>query len=134
VTGSLLSEKVSEKTELLDDAALEEVVDRILEDEAAQVTPPDRLVSMTCRWLAGSLEDFRPIPDNLPSDVVRAKGFIIQDGQPYLYSHVGRSYDIVPFDGSRLTNRAVNRVVFIRQKFAEDDIRSLFEEQGLKLI
>ncbi|AFM23591.1 CobW family GTP-binding protein [Desulfomonile tiedjei] len=126
--------KPADKSELLSDTALEEAVDRILEDEAAQVTPPDRLISITCRWHSGSVEDFRPIADKLPADVVRAKGFIIQDGRPYLYSHVGHSYDIEPFDGSRLLDRSVNRVVFIRREFQEDDIRSLFAEQGLNLV
>jgi G3E family GTPase len=126
--------KPAEKTELLTDEALEEAVDRILDDESAQVTPPDRLISITCRWHSGSVEDFRPIADKLPVDVVRAKGFIIQENRPYLYSHVGHSYHIEPFDGSRLLDRSVNRVVFIRREFQEDDIRSLFAEQGLNLV
>jgi G3E family GTPase len=120
--------------ELLNEEALEAVVDTILDDEAAQVTPPDRLISISCRWLSGSVEDFRPIADKLPPDVVRAKGFIFENGSAYLYSHVGHSYDITPFDGSRLLNRSVNRVVFIRREFQEDDIRSLFADQGLNLV
>jgi G3E family GTPase len=126
--------KPVEKAELLSDAALEEAVDRILDDEAAQVTPPDRLISITCKWLSGSVEDFRPIADKVPADVVRAKGFLIQDGRPYLYSHVGHAYEIEPYENSRLVNRSVNRVVFIRREFKEDDIRSLFAEQGLNLV
>lgn len=126
--------KPVEKAELLSDAALEETVDRILDDEAAQVTPPDRLISITCKWLSGSVEDFRPIADKVPADVVRAKGFIIQDGCPYLYSHVGHAYEIEPYENPRLVNRSVNRVVFIRREFKEDDIRSLFAEQGLDLV
>lgn len=133
-TASKVSENAPEESELLSNDALEAVVDRILDDEAGQVTPPDRLISFTCRWLSGSVDDFRPIADKLPSDVVRAKGFIFQNGLPYLYSHVGHAYVIDPFDGSRLVNRSVNRVVFIRREFKEDDIRSMFAEQGLTLV
>jgi len=128
------SQEPVQEEELLNEEALEAVVDTILDDEAAQVTPPDRLISIACRWLSGSVDDFRPIAEKLPSDVVRAKGFIFDNGRPYLYSHVGHSYDIEPFEGSRLLNRSVNRVVFIRREFQEDDIRSLFADQGLNLV
>jgi G3E family GTPase len=131
---SPVSENLEEEEALLNEDALEAVADQVLEDEAAQVTPPDGLISISCRWLSGSVDDFRPIADKLPSDVVRAKGFILENGRPYLYSHVGHSYDIVPFEGSKLVNKSVNRVVFIRGAFKEDDIRSMFAERGLTLV
>ncbi len=133
-TDNVISNKLEEETTLLNENALEEVIDRILEDEAAQVTPPDKMISITFRWIAGSVDDFRWIADNLPSDVVRAKGFIFENSKSYLYSHVGHSYTIEPFDGARLVDRSANRVVFIRRDFKEDDINSLFAEQGLTLI
>ncbi|MCX5872634.1 MAG: GTP-binding protein [Deltaproteobacteria bacterium] len=133
-TDDVISKKLEEETTLLNDDALEEMVDRILEDEAAQVTPPDKMISIAFRWLSGSVEDFRRIADKLPSDVIRAKGFIFENGQSYLYSHVGHSFDIQPFEGSRLLDKSVNRVVVIRREFKEDDIHSMFAEQGLTLI
>jgi G3E family GTPase len=129
-----LFEKCEEETELLDEQSLEDVVDRMLDDEAAQAAPPDCLISIACRWLSGSVRDFRCIAEKLPRDVIRAKGFVFENGCPYLYSHVGHSYDIVPFDGERLLNRSVNRVVFIRRELKENDIRSMFEDQGLDLL
>ncbi len=119
---------------LLSEEELEEVVDRILDDEAAQVTPPDRLISMACRWLSGSVAQFRNVAENIPSDVVRAKGFLFEAGRPYLYSHVGRSYTIQPFIGRALENNFLNRVVFIRSQFEEDDIRKMFEQCGISLL
>jgi G3E family GTPase len=124
---------IGEPERLLTDAEIEEIVDRALEDQAAQLEPPDRLVSMTCRWPDGKLEDFRYVAANLPADVVRAKGFIFEQGRPYFYSHVGRSHEIVPFDGRELRNTSINRVVFIRREFKTDDIRSMFEERGLEV-
>jgi hypothetical protein len=113
---------------------LEEVVDHILEDESAQITPPDQLISFVCRWLTGTIDDFRYVADNLPSDIVRAKGFLFESGRSYLYSHVGHTYEIVPFEGPRLLNKAVNRVVFIRREFQEDDVRSIFADKGFELL
>ncbi len=127
-------EAVSGENGLLTNDELENLVDQILEDEVAQVTPPDRLISFVCRWLAGKIDDFRPIADNLPSDIVRAKGFLFEDGKPYLYSHVGHKYEITPFDGPRLLNKTMNRVVFIRREFNEDDVRSMFVDQEIELV
>jgi len=126
--------EAADQPSLLTENELEKVVDEILDDEAAQVTPPDRLISFACRWLSGSLEDFRKVAESIPPDVVRAKGFIFEEGQPYLYSHVGRAYEITPFSGPRLNDTAFNRVVFIRREFKEDDIRSIFAEYGINLI
>ncbi|HMK34761.1 MAG TPA: CobW family GTP-binding protein [Desulfomonilaceae bacterium] len=133
-TDAVDSEITDYGTRRLTEDALEAVVDRILDDESAQVAPPDRLISIACRWLSGSLKDFRGIAEKLPSDVIRAKGFVFENGRPYLYSHVGHSYDIVPFEGPRLLNRSVNRVVFIRRELKEDDIRSMFADRGLRLV
>ena len=124
-------EKMKSHVQLFDEDTLEAAVDRILDDEAAQALPPDGLISITCRWSSGSVDDFRSITANLPSDVVRAKGFIFENGRPYLYSHVGQTYSIVPFEGARLLDTSVNRVVFIRREFKEDDIREMFENHGL---
>ncbi|MBM3299150.1 MAG: GTP-binding protein, partial [Deltaproteobacteria bacterium] len=118
---------------LLNNDELETVVDRMLDDQAAQLTPPDRLISMACRWLTGTVDQFRSVADNIPSDVVRAKGFLFENGLPFLYSHVGRSYEIVPFDG-KLENSFLNRVVFIRREFKEDDIRAMFAQQAITLL
>ena len=119
---------------LLTDDELEDVVDRILDDDAANVTPPDRLISLACRWLTGTVDQFREVADKIPSDVVRAKGFVFENGKPYLYSHVGNAYEVSPFQGPPLENRVMNRVVFIRREFQEDDIRQIFADQGITLV
>ncbi|MGC8659500.1 MAG: CobW family GTP-binding protein [Desulfomonilaceae bacterium] len=118
---------------LLNDEALDKLIDSILVDEAAQISPPDKLISVTFRWHGGSVDDFIEIADNVPSDVIRAKGFVFGNNQAYVYSHVGHKYTVEPFEGARLVDRSANRVVFIRKEFKEDDIRSMFLERGLKL-
>ena len=133
IMNSRLSLESKTETEFLDNEALEKVIEKILENQLAQLSPPENLISITCRWDSGGLDEFRRIADRLPSDVARAKGFIFDKGIPYLYSHVGHSYDIQRFDGLRLLDRSVNRVVFIRSESKEKDIRSMFLEQGLNL-
>ncbi len=124
----------NDNEQLLSDVDLEKVIDRMLDDQAAQIAPPDRLSSLACRWSSGSLADFQTIAESLPSDVIRAKGFVFEGGQPYIYSHVGRSHTIEPFKGRQVDREGLNRVVFIRRGFQQDDIRSLFTERGLELI
>lgn len=120
--------------ELLSEDELEAVVDRMLEDETAQVTPPDRLISISCRWRDGSLAAFRAVAESLPEDVVRAKGFVFEEGRAYLYSRVGRSYEILPYQGRVPGSGALNQVVFIRREFNEEEIKDLFVGQGLELL
>ena len=133
IMNSRLSLESKTETEFLDNEALEKVIEKILENQLAQLSPPENLISITFRWDSGGLDEFRRIADRLPSDVARAKGFIFDKGIPYLYSHVGHSYDIQRFGGLRLLDRSVNRVVFIRSESKEKDIRSMFLEQGLNL-
>ena len=123
-----------EDEELLSEAELDIMVERALEDQSAQLEPPDRLVCMTCRWLSGTLADFRYVAENLPDDVVRAKGFVFHEGRPYFYSHVGGSFEIGQFEGRDLKNKTINRVVFIRREFKTDDILEKFRERGLNVL
>jgi G3E family GTPase len=119
---------------LLSEAELDALVEQVLEDQSAQLEPPDRLVCMTCRWLSGTLADFRYVAENLPDDVVRAKGFVFDEGRPYFYSHVGRSFEIALFEGRDLRNKTINRVVFIRREFKTDDILEKFRDRGLNVL
>jgi G3E family GTPase len=133
-TEAVVSERMNQEKHLLENDALEEILDRILEDEAAQATPPDLLFSVALRWPPGSVEAFRHVADHLPPDVVRAKGFVFANGRHYLYSHVGHSYEIVPFKGLRALNKSFNRAVFIRTECKDEDLRSMFTDQGLDLL
>ncbi|MFC1833574.1 CobW family GTP-binding protein [Thermodesulfobacteriota bacterium] len=119
---------------LLTEDDLEHVIDDMLTDQAAQVAPPDRLSSLSCRWHSGTVEDFRFIAERLPEDVVRAKGFLFEDGKTYLYSHVGRTFELEPHVGRMPDRVGVNRAVFIRRGFEQDDILALFADRGLKLL
>ncbi len=110
---------------------LDEIVDDILQDEAAQVTPPDLLTSATFHWNEGTLKDFQYIAEHIPGDVVRAKGFLFHAGRWFLYNHVGRRYEITPMNDMRNSEQSVNRIVLVRQLTDYDDIRSLFLSRNI---
>lgn len=120
--------------ELLDEAGLDQVVDRILDTGALSLKPPDSLMSITCRWRGGGLDRFKAVARAVPGDVVRGKGFIHDNGQVYLYSHVGRDFTIEPYEKPVGGEEGLNRVVFIRASFNQEDLTKLFEDQGLELI
>ncbi|MBM3298383.1 MAG: GTP-binding protein, partial [Deltaproteobacteria bacterium] len=82
----------------------------------------------------GTVADFRFVAENLPSDVIRAKGFVFENNEPYLYSHVGKTHELGRFRGPKQFMTTVNRVVVIRRESKEDDIRSLFAQKGLGLL
>ncbi|MFH1115793.1 MAG: GTP-binding protein, partial [Pseudomonadota bacterium] len=127
------SRGLPEETSVMEEDELEEIIDDILQDAAAQVTPPDLLTSATFRWSQGTLRDFQYVADNIPLDVVRAKGLIQDDGRWFLYNHVGRRYEITRMENGRQTDQSVSRVVFVRQQADYDDIRDLFLSRNMAI-
>ncbi len=55
---------------------LDGYIDDLLNDEAAQVTPPDRLLSYVLEWPPGTEAGFKKWLASLPSRLVRAKGLV----------------------------------------------------------
>ncbi len=123
----------SETVPLLNETQLDDMIDDILSDQASQLSPPDQLMSMVCMWNGGSLDEFKAVAANIPKDVVRGKGFVFDNGQIYLYNHVGKTHTVVPYEGRNPGREGVNRIVFIRSRFEQDDIRSLFQDAGIQL-
>jgi G3E family GTPase len=67
---------------------LEKFIDDLIDSPDLELTPPDQLMSVTWRWEGEDLEEVKEMAKNLPSSVVRAKGFIEQGGEIYLFSYV----------------------------------------------
>ena len=78
-----------------------------------EITPPDALVSVTYQWTGDDLEQITAMADNLPSSVVRAKGFIEADGNTFIFSYVMGDWSIEDsgIPPERITHK--NIVVFI---------------------
>jgi G3E family GTPase len=83
-------ESVSKKYErrVLSENELDAFVDDLLDDPDLEITPPDRLLSVTYRWSGDDLEQVREMAGRLPSSVVRAKGFLEEKGGIFLFNYV----------------------------------------------
>ena len=107
---------------VLSENELDAFVDDLLDDPDLEITPPDRLLSVTYRWTGNDLEQVKEMAGSLPSSVVRAKGFIEEKGKIYLFSYVMGDWSIeeseIPED--RIEHKDV--VVFIGPPESMEDI------------
>ena len=77
-----------EKARLLSEKDLDAFIDGLLDSPDLEITPPDLLMSVTYRWSGQDLDQVRDMARNLPSSVVRAKGFLEGEGRIYLLNYV----------------------------------------------
>lgn len=92
---------------------LEAYIDDLLADETAEVTPPDRLLSLVVDWPGGAQEELRAWLGALPVRVVRGKGLVKFEGILWLFSLVNGNWTIDPYTGSAPRDEVVDRLVFI---------------------
>jgi G3E family GTPase len=75
---------------------LEKYIDELLDSPDLEITPPDRLVSVTYQWRGNDLEEVKSMAQSLPKAVLRAKGFVEEKGMTYLFSYVMGDWTIEP--------------------------------------
>lgn len=92
---------------------LESYIDDLLADETAEVTPPDRLLSLVVEWPGGTQEGLRAWLGGLPDRVVRGKGLVRFDGELWLFGLVNGKWTIEPYAGPAPADEVVDRLVFI---------------------
>lgn len=105
---------------------LEGYIDDLLNDEVAQVTPPDRLLSHVLEWAPGTEAGFKEWLASLPPRFVRAKGLVRLDGEFRLFNLVNGNWTIVPYDGPAPERGVGDRVVLISRP---EDIRYIQEKE-----
>jgi G3E family GTPase len=98
---------------VLSENELDQFVDDLLDDPDLEITPPDRLLSVTYHWSGNDLEQVREMAGKLPSSVVRAKGFIEEKGQIYIFNYVMGDWTIERSDIPEDRIEHMNVVVFI---------------------
>ncbi|UCB50302.1 MAG: GTP-binding protein [Deltaproteobacteria bacterium] len=98
---------------VLSENELDKFVDDLLDDPDLEITPPDRLLSVTYHWSGNDLEQVREMAGRLPSSVVRAKGFIKEKGQIYIFNYVMGDWTIEESDIPEDRIEHMNVVVFI---------------------
>ncbi|MHB0980804.1 MAG: CobW family GTP-binding protein [Thermoleophilia bacterium] len=92
---------------------LEAYIDDLLTDETAEVTPPDRLLSLVVEWPGGSQEELRAWLGALPVRVVRGKGLVKFEGVLWLFSLVNGNWTVEPYTGSAPRDEVADRLVFV---------------------
>lgn len=106
------------------DEQLDDYIDGLLNDDSAQVTPPDRLMSLVVEWPPGSEADFRQWLGTLPAKLVRAKGLVRLDGVFRLFDLVNGNWTLGAYNGPVPEPGVRDRVVVISRP---EDIASINE-------
>ena len=98
---------------VLSEEELDQFIDELLDSPDLEITPPDTLVSVTYSWNGDDLEQIRAMAEALPPAVVRAKGFVEEKGDMYLFSHVMGDWTIEKTAVPKNRIKHKNIVVFI---------------------
>ena len=79
---------------VLTDAELDVYVEELLNDPDLEITPPDLLVSTAFTWNGTDLDEVRKMAHDLPPNVIRSKGFVVENGVWHLFSYVMGTWSI----------------------------------------
>jgi G3E family GTPase len=92
---------------------LEQFIDDLLDSPDLEITPPDTLMSVAYHWEGDNLQEISAMAEDLPASIVRAKGFVEENGRMYLFNYVMGTWTLVETSvpGSRIKHK--NMVVFI---------------------
>ncbi len=107
------SERPRPQAAVLSDQELDQFIDDLLDSPDLEITPPDTLMSVTYLWHGEDLAQVRAMAAALPPSVVRAKGFVEEKGDMYLFSYVMSDWTIEKTHIPRDRIKHKNIVVFI---------------------
>jgi len=99
------------KIPVMTEAELDAYIDRLLDSPELEITPPDILISTAYQWNGLELGEVRALAGSLPRSVVRAKGFVEENGIMYIFNYVMGDWTIevspVPFERIKHKNIVV---------------------------
>jgi G3E family GTPase len=101
---------------------LEKFIDDLLDSPELEITPPDTLISVAYEWQGHSLEQVRTLANRLPAAVIRAKGFVDENGKMHIFNYVMGDWTIEEIDLPRDRVKHKNIVVFIGPPESMDGI------------
>ncbi|MDH3886618.1 MAG: GTP-binding protein, partial [Desulfobacterales bacterium] len=101
------------KGSVLSEEALDQFIDDLLDSPDLEITPPDTLMSVTYSWNGDDLEQVSAMAEALPAAVVRAKGFVEEKGEMYLFNYVMGDWTVEKTDVPKDRIKNKNIVVFI---------------------
>jgi G3E family GTPase len=97
---------------VLSDSELDGVIDKLLFQPGADLTPPDCLVSRVYAW-AGDAAAFRSLAERLPKNILRAKGFLRGEHFTHLFDWVMGRWTLQEFELPENRMALINRIVVI---------------------
>ena len=92
---------------------LDDFIAELLNQPGLETTPPDQLASVTYKWHGSDFQEIRDMAEKLPASVIRAKGFVQENGQVYLFSYVMGDWTIEASKKKSSEIEHMNMVVFI---------------------
>jgi len=92
---------------------LEQYLEEMLETITAEMTPPDSLMSAAYRWGGEDLGQIEEMVRRLPRSIIRAKGFLFNQGSYYLFSYVMGDWSLEKCDLTPDRIQHKNILVFI---------------------
>ncbi len=108
---------------VLSSKELEDFISELMEQPGQQTNPPDQLASVTYQWRGTNLEEIREMAPKLPAAVIRAKGFVQENGVVHLFSYVMGDWTIETISKTAAEISHMNIVVFIGAVDAMDGIK-----------
>ncbi|MFC1578186.1 CobW family GTP-binding protein [Thermodesulfobacteriota bacterium] len=97
----------------LSDEELDQCIDELLDSPDLEITPPDTLMSVAYLWEGDKLEQISAMAEALPASIVRAKGFVEEKDQLYLFNFVMGTWTVVETAVPKKRIKHKNMVVFI---------------------
>ena len=104
---------------------LDNFIHGILENPALEASPPDQLASVTYTWHGDDLDQINKMANMLPATIVRAKGFVQENGVIYLFSYVMGDWAIEVVARNVRDIQHMNMVVYIGNFAAIEDIGNI---------
>ena len=118
LTASALPDSEASPAETVDsnrlsDEELDQFIDELLDSPDLEITPPDTLMSVAYLWEGDKLEQISAMAEALPASIVRAKGFVEEKDQLYLFNFVMGTWTVVETAVPKKRIKHKNMVVFI---------------------
>lgn len=121
-----------EHADVLSEKQLENFLDDLLDDPDLEITPPDALVSVAYQWEGHDLAQIKDIARVLPTDIVRAKGFVISDDNLFIFNYVMGTWSLEPSEKPMDRIEHKNIIVFIGPPDSMAGIESVIKSENWK--
>ncbi len=112
---------------VLSESELDGVIDELLFQPGADLTPPDCLVSGVYTW-AGDAAGFRILAERLPNSILRAKGFLEEGHSTYLFDWVIGRWTLQEFQLPEDRTALINHIVVIGPPQMIEDLEAVSRE------